>query len=526
MTVPDTPIQRLRAALPGLALQTDGLELYATDVCFRGSAPLAVASPRDEVQVQALVAFARDHRLRLAVRGGGLSYSGGYLDPEGGALLVDLSGMTRILELNPTDNFVTVEPGVTWEQLDRALRAVGRTTPFRGTLSGRHATVGGAVSQGAKLFGSASRGGSAESVLALRVVTGRAEVVQTGSAAGPEATPFFRNYGPDLTGMFLGDCGAFGIKTAITLQLIPAPAAEGYASFSFADPAAQMRAMAQIGSERIASECLGLDPFTARARMAGAGLLDDLGTLRRIVGGSRSLLSGLASAGRIALSGRRFASGTGYLMNAVVEGRDGADMRSRLARLNRIAIDHGGRPLPDSIPRAMRADPFPAMDSLLTPSGKRNAWLHVVVPNSRGAECLLITEEIYARNAERMKQHGIGYGYLLSTHGPSGVGVETLLRWPDEILPIHLLHVPENRRAAIPRHPDNPEGRRVLNEISGQIIEAWTQLGGVHLQIGKKYPYLQTRTPEVRALLNDLKARFDPEDILGSGNLFGEGVKL
>ena len=103
------------------------------------------------------------------------------------------------------------------------------------------------------------------------------------SSDPPSASPFFRNYGPDLTGMFLGDCGAFGIKTAITLQLIPTAKEEAYASFSFDDPAAQMGAMAQIGAELLASECSGIDPFTARTRMASQGFLSDLKTIGQVV---------------------------------------------------------------------------------------------------------------------------------------------------------------------------------------------------------------------------------------------------
>ena len=64
-------------------------------------------------------------------------------------------------------------------------------------------------------------------VLNEETVTGTARASSTaengssftflGSAA-TGAKPFYREYGPDLTGLFLGDCGALGIKSAITLQ--------------------------------------------------------------------------------------------------------------------------------------------------------------------------------------------------------------------------------------------------------------------------------------------------------------------
>ncbi|ODT82436.1 MAG: hypothetical protein ABS76_07390 [Pelagibacterium sp. SCN 64-44] len=511
----------LAARLPGLPMVGDALELYATDVFYQAPhKPIAVFRPASEDDVQRLVREAAASGVGLYSRGGGLSYSAGYLPARPDCALVDLSGLDRILELNVQDRYVTVEAGVTWSALRDALRPHGLTTPFWGTFSGRNATVGASVSQGAKFFGSASRGTSAESVLGLRVVTGTGELIQTGSAADANSTPFFRNYGPDLTGLFLGDCGAFGIKTAVTLQLIPMARGEAFVSFSFDDPAAQMGAMAQIGAELLASECLGMDPFSAQSRMQSEGLLADLKTVGQIVRGASSLSSGLRDATLIALHGRRFARKVGYLMNTIVEGSDQREAERRARRVRAIARAAGGREIPASIPRVMRAVPFPPMSGLLTPSGKRMAWLHTVVPNSRGGECFTRTEAVFQRDAEALKALGISHGYLLSTHGPSGVGVETLIRWSDAPLPIHLHFMSEAQRAALKPRADNPAAREKLKELTRTILGEWRQMGGVHMQIGRKYPYMETRQPAVRELLGQLKAQFDPAGIMSPQNLF------
>ena len=517
------PASALAERLPRLSIQTDDLDLYATDVFYQAEhKPIAVCRPASEHDVQTLVREAVALGVGLYARGGGLSYSAGYLPARPNCALVDLSGMDRILQLNADDRYVTVEAGVTWAALRDALRPLGLTTPFWGTFSGRHATVGASVSQGAKFFGSASRGSSAESVLGLRVVTGTGEVLQTGSAADEKSTPFFRNYGPDLTGMFLGDCGAFGIKTAITLQLIPAAKAEAFISFSFDDPAAQMGAMGQIGAELLASECQGMDPFSAQSRMKSEGLLADLRMVGEIVKGASSLTSGLRDAALLALHGRRFANKAGYLMNTIVEDGDqrGADRRAK--RVRAIARQAGGREIPASIPRVMRAMPFPPMSGLLTPSGKRMAWLHTMVPNSRGGECFNRTEAVFRQDADQLKALGISHGYLLSTHGPSGVGVETLIRWSDAPLPLHLHFMSEAQRAALKPRPDNPAAREKLRELTATILGEWRALGGVHMQIGRKYPYLETRQEPVRKLLEQLKQQFDPMNIMSPGNLFDQ----
>lgn len=521
MTAPASLPEDMIAALGDIPLQTDNLQIYATDVSFTAEhPPLAVAHPRTEADVIAIVQAARFHGVGLYARGGGLSYSAGYLPQRGGCMLIEFGAMDRIIDLNVADRHVTVEAGVTWAALRDALRSHGLTTPFWGTFSGRHATVGASVSQGAKFYGSASRGGSAETVLGLRVVTGTGEVIQTGSAAGEGASPFFRNYGPDLTGPFLGDCGAFGFKTAVTLQLIPALSAEAYVSFSFDDPVAQMGAMAQIGSELLATECQGMDPFSAQSRLQSDGLMSDLRTVGQIVTGSRNLVRGIRDAGLVALHGRRFAKKVGYLMNCTAEGFDRREADRRASRIRTIARNAGGREIPASIPRVLRTMPFPPMSGLLTPSGKRMAWLHTVVPNSLGGECFARTEAVFRRHAATLKDQGISHGYLLSTHGPSGVGVETLIRWSDEPLPIHLGLMSENQRAALRVRAGNPEARKVLKSLSDEIVGTWRDMGGVHMQVGRKYPYYCSRDRAFQGVLDNLKATFDPQGIMSPGNLF------
>ncbi|MGF9762038.1 FAD-binding oxidoreductase [Microvirga sp. 0TCS3.31] len=515
-------VDQLQRRNPALELSCDELELYGTDIFYVADhLPLAVAKPSSVADVQALVQHARDLKISLAARGAGLSYSAGYIPQDARTVVVDLRTMNRIIEVNERDRYVTVEPGVTWSDLREALQPLGLTTPFWGTFSGRYATVGASLSQGAKFFGSASRGTSAESVLGLKVVTGTGELLVTGSAASTVSTaPFFRNYGPDLTGLFLGDCGAFGLKVEITLQLIPAPGALGTCTFSFDDPVAQMNVMGQIGAEMLATECQGMDPFTARARMASEGLGSDIRTLLEVMAGSGGVIEGLRNGVQIALNGRRFVNKVGYLMNCVTEGRDTKDANSRLNRVRSLARAGGGHEIPASIPKVLRAIPFPRMNGLLTPSGKRMNWLHTVVPNSLGGKCFQVTEDVFRRNADLMKAHGIDRGYLLSTHGPSGVGVETLIRWSDAPYPIHKHYMTDAEKAALKVRQDNPRARQALEKLSGEILSEWRGLGGVHMQVGRKYPYLETRLPETASFLRNLKRMLDPDGIMNPGNVF------
>jgi D-lactate dehydrogenase (cytochrome) len=69
----------------------------------------------------------------------------------------------------------------------------------------------------------------------------------------------------------------------------------------------------------------------------------------------------------------------------------------------------------------------------------------------------------------------------------------------------------------------NPDARRAVAQLTKDVIREWSELGGVHLQIGRKYPYLQTREPATRALIEQFKSLFDPNGIMNPGNLVGLG---
>jgi FAD/FMN-containing dehydrogenase len=168
----------------------------------------------------------------------------------------------------------------------------------------------------------------------------------------------------------------------------------------------------------------------------------------------------------------------------------------------------------------MHAIPFPPMSGLLTPSGKRMNWLHTAVPNSLGGECFTATEAVFRRNESLMKQHGIDRGYLLSTHGPTAVGVETLIRWSDAPYPIHTHFLSAEEKRRLKTRAANPSAAQAVQALSAEILAAWKALGGVHLQIGRKYPFLETRLPETADLLRALRHTLDPDAVINPGNVF------
>jgi glycolate oxidase len=151
------------------------LRFYATDVFNSGELPVAVVRPATADDVQRIVKLCFEAGAPVITRGGGASYTDGYLHTKSGGVTIDTSRMDRIVEINETNGTVTVEPGCTWAALHEALKARGLRTPFWGPFSGLAATVGGTVSQNGISHGTGAYGVSAESVVALEVITGTGE---------------------------------------------------------------------------------------------------------------------------------------------------------------------------------------------------------------------------------------------------------------------------------------------------------------------------------------------------------------
>ena len=219
-------ISQLRAVCGPEQVLTDEVdrEFFAMDVYSFRELPIAVVQPGSVSELQDIARIASAAGVALVPRGGGASYTDAYLPSTPNSLLIDTERMNAIVEINAEDMYVTVEPGITWADMTAALADKGVRTAFWGPFSGLKATVGGSMSQNAVSLGSGNYGCSADTALSFDIVLAGGEILSTGSKAMDKSPPFFRHYGPDLTGLFTGDAGALGIKARITLRLIQVPA--------------------------------------------------------------------------------------------------------------------------------------------------------------------------------------------------------------------------------------------------------------------------------------------------------------
>lgn len=235
-------MNELLATLPALAevASTDALDLltYQRDCSVvRPGDAAGIARPASRDQVIAVVTAAARHRTPVYVRGGGTMYAGG-VNPHAGGVVLDMTGLDRILEIDVARGVVVVEPGVRFGALAAALAPHGMTIGIIPS-TGPTATIGGAASAHALGTGSARFQSFADEVVGLEVVLTDGRVLRTGSAAAGDVG-FFHRYGmgPDLTGLFLGGDATFGVITAIALWLHPLPAYRTTAVYGFPTSAA------------------------------------------------------------------------------------------------------------------------------------------------------------------------------------------------------------------------------------------------------------------------------------------------
>lgn len=493
--------------------------LHSQDIWSEGPflVPLVVA-PQSVDEISKAVCAIRAAGYALAPRGGGMSYTSGYVANLAKCVSLDLGAMNRILDISAEDMTVTVEAGCTWQKLHEALKPLGLRTPFWGTMSGLAATVGGGISNLTAMLGAGHHGTASESVVALTVVVGDGQVIRTG-ARGIGKAPFYRHYGPDLAGLFCGDAGAFGIKAEITLRLIRTPAFEAYASFSFKTGRQMLEAMGEMARCGIASEMCAFDPGLTRIRMQRTSLISDVKTLGAVVKNQKSLAKGLLEIGKIAMAGRDFIAEDEFPLHVIAEGRCAEAAAADIEQARRIAARLQGHEIENTIAKVIRAQPFPPLNGVLGPRGERWAPIHGFIQVSQTATVYEAIEAVFAAMAPEFERHGIHIGYLFSSLSTNALIIEPVFYWPEARTEVHALAVEAGYLSKLPQLPRNPAATAVVAEARKRVIAVFEKFGCGHLQIGRTYPYAASRDAVSLALLKGLRDTLDPDGVINPGAL-------
>ncbi|TKA13463.1 FAD-binding oxidoreductase [Actinacidiphila oryziradicis] len=291
-------IEQLRAGLPGEAVITDPdvTTSYGHDMagfCPSG-APAVVVLPRTVEQVQHVMRTATALQVPVVPQGARTGLSGA-ANASDGCIVLSLTRMDRILEIDPVNRIAVVEPGVVNAVLSRAVGELGLCYP-PDPSSWEQCTIGGNIGTGSGGLCCVKYGVTAEYVLGLEVVLADGRLLKTGRRTAKGVA------GYDLTRLFVGSEGSLGIVVRAVLALKPAPPEQLALVAEFPSAAAACEAVCAIMAGGHAPSLLELmDGTTVRAvnKMARMGLPESTEALLLAAFDSHDPAADLAALGKV-----------------------------------------------------------------------------------------------------------------------------------------------------------------------------------------------------------------------------------
>jgi D-lactate dehydrogenase (cytochrome) len=472
-----------------------------------GTAALAVA-PADVPELQAVMRVLATEGREVVIRGGGMSTGRSYVPQTDEAVVLDVRRLNRIREINVTDRYIVAEAGCTWQAVLDALAPHGLRPDFTIPLSGSVSTVGGAMAHHVT--------GGMKGILGLEVVRANGELVRTGSWARQDfPEPYYRDYGPDITGLFLGDTGAFGIKTAVALHLSQPPEASAYASFTFATMADQTAAMVELAAFDYLTMRSAFDPYLTRIAM-DVNLGEGVKTLGAVVQAGPSRLGGLRRALGIAVAGQGAVRDAAWTLHLRADQLTQAAAAEGIARARTICT-RTGQEIPPSMAIAMGAGRL-SVRGALSRDGDRWIATNSIFPLSRATAACAALQAFLAAREPDFTAHGVKVGCFTTCSGLH-FQAEPLFWWPDKVSELALRQLDPAEAKRFSAIPDNPKTRAFVTRTRHELRDLFQAQGAIHVHTSKFFRYGTLLLPGTRDLLRELKAVLDPNAILNAGNL-------
>ena len=446
------------------------LRTYESDGLLQHRAsPRAVVLPGSRDEVSAVLRACHAERVPFVARGAGSGLSGGALPVEEG-ILIGLSRMRRVLEVNLADQRVVVEPGVTNVEVSSA---VGPTHFFPPDPSSQIVcSIGGNVAEnsgGAHCF---KYGFTTNYVTGLEVVLADGEVVELGGAE-------LDRPGYDLLGAFVGSEGTLGVATRITLRVCPVPEEKRLLVAFFATTegaGATVSDVVEGGIVPAAIEMMDKLAIEAAEPMANAGFRMDAGAALLIeLDGSRAEVAA------------RFDE-----LSAICERNGSMEIRvaedeaeaARMWRARKAAFASMGRISPhyfvqDSVlPRTRLPEVLGRIEELSRESGLRIANVfHAGDGNLHPLVCYDGKREGEAARAEEVAGQIVSACVEAggSITGEHGVGIDKVCAMPKMFGPDDLAAFERLRRAFDPEGLANPGKVMPTPRLCGEVPGPYRQ---------------------------------------------------
>ncbi|MBA4493721.1 FAD-binding oxidoreductase [Paenactinomyces guangxiensis] len=239
-------VQELKAIVGEERFRTDMETLvthsYDATPMFQ-ALPDGVIFPCRTEEVQAIMQVAANYRIPVISRGSGSNLSASTVPAEGGIVMV-MTRMNRILEIDQENLTATVQPGVITKELHQAVEELGLFyPPDPGSMA--VSTIGGNIAQCAGGLRGLKYGTTKDYVLGLEAVLASGEVIRTGGKLAKDVA------GYDLTKLLVGSEGTLAIVTEATLKLLPKPEYRRVMVAHFTDLEAAAQTVSEIIANRI-----------------------------------------------------------------------------------------------------------------------------------------------------------------------------------------------------------------------------------------------------------------------------------
>lgn len=221
---------------------------------FHGRTPL-VLRPGSVEEVSRILSLASESGTAIVPQSGNTGLVGGQVpDDSGTEIVVSVSRLDRIRDVDPDGFTMTVEAGVVLQRIQEAADAVDRLFPLTLASEGS-CQIGGNISSNAGGTGVLAYGNTRDLVLGLEVVLPTGEIWNGLRRLRKD------NTGYDLKHLFIGAEGTLGIVTAAVLKLVPRPVGSEVAIVAIASPAAAIALFERVrkaaGSSVVAFELMG-----------------------------------------------------------------------------------------------------------------------------------------------------------------------------------------------------------------------------------------------------------------------------
>jgi glycolate oxidase len=427
--------------------------------------PEVVVRPDGADEIAQILRLANRERIPVTPRGAGSGLSCGAV-PVYGGILLSLERMNRILEIDPENMTVTVEPGVITNEINGAVREHGLF--YAGyPMSLESCFVGGNVAENAGGGRAIKYGVTGRYVLGLEVVLPTGEIVQLGGKRVKDVT------GYDLIHLLVGSEGTLGIFTRITLRLVPQPAARAVLLVPFEDVPTAIATVPRVMTE-------------GHLVPASVEFMDRLSvqTAYDFIGESPPQPD------------------IGAMLLVEVDGNDREQVEREMETVAELCLDSGSLDVyvgntPDTErrmwrPRQNLAEAFKAISPV-------QSLEDIVVPLAQIPDLM--------PELERIAQE---YGVLIPCYGHAGDGN---------------LHATPIKRPETPMEEWEAKLPLLLEDLYRAVARLGGTLSGEHGVGSKRAEYLSlVLAPEVIELQRCIKRAFDPLNILNPGKIFPESA--